>query len=94
MESGGTCQGDHRLHQLLHKGSPEKAPAPVLPGGATEERFKGVWINKQGQACLSPLHSWLQAHNESTVLVGSAGQPHFAMGWGWGSEAWIPISSP
>ena len=72
MESGGTCQGDHRLHQLLHKGSPEKAPAPVLPGGATEERLKGVWINKQGQACLSPLHSWLQAHNESTVLVGSA----------------------
>lgn len=63
---------------------PGEKPQPSLPEGATVEMFKGVLVDKQGQACLSPPHSLLQAENGSTVLRGPAGQPPVALGWGSG----------
>lgn len=66
----------------LPREKPPALPSLVLPGEATEETFKGALVNKQGQACRSPLPSLLQKDNGSTVLVGSAGQPPIVRGWG------------
>lgn len=89
--SGGTCERSprtHRPHQQLPGSSPERSPclsSLILPGEATEETFKGVFVNKQGQACLSP-SSLLQRDNGSSVLVGSAGQPPIVWGESGGRE--------